>query len=198
MKKKTAVQIFLSSIVIAISLTIFFMYFSNDLDPIDKSASKKEINKLSNQSANEKLNTIKDIEYLSKDEMGNVYSIFAEYGEIKDQASNIIFLKNVKAKISILNSDDINIVSDFAKYNSKSYDTNFYENTKIDYAEHNINCEYLDLLFNKKLAILYESIVYKNLQTSLLADRLEIDLITKNSTLSMKDQKEKIKIVYSQ
>ncbi len=198
MKKKTAVQIFLSSIVIAISLTIFLMYFSNDLDPIDKSASKKEINKLSNQSANEKLNTIKDIEYLSKDEMGNVYSIFAEYGEIKDQASNIIFLKNVKAKISILNSDDINIVSDFAKYNSKSYDTNFYENTKIDYAEHNINCEYLDLLFNKKLAILYESIVYKNLQTSLLADRLEIDLITKNSTLSMKDQKEKIKIVYSQ
>ena len=58
MKKKTAVQIFLSSIVIAISLTIFFMYFSNDLDPIDKSASKKEINKLSNQSTNEKLNTI--------------------------------------------------------------------------------------------------------------------------------------------
>ena len=125
---------------------------------------------------------------LSKDEMGNVYSIFAEYGEIKDQASNIIFLKNVKAKISILNSDDINIKSDYAKYNSKNYDTNFYENTKIDYAEHNINCEYLDLLFNKKLAILYESIVYKNLQTKLLADRLEIDLISKNSTLSMKDK----------
>ena len=198
MKKKTAVQIFLYSIVIAISLTIFFKYFSEKLDPIDKSVSKKEINKYSNQAENEKLNIIKDIEYLSKDEMGNIYSIFAEYGEIKDQASNIIFLKNVKAKISILNSDDINIVSDYAKYNSKSYDTNFYENTKIDYGEHNINCEYLDLLFNKKLAILYESIVYKNLQISLLADRLEIDLFSKNSTLSMKDQKEKIKIVYSQ
>ena len=194
MKKSTVVQIFLSSIVIAISLTIFFKYFDKEIDPIDKVVAKKETNEI----LNEKLNIIKDIKYLSKDEMGNVYSIFAEYGEIKDQASNIIFLKNVKAKISILNSDDINIVSDFAKYNSKSYDTNFYENTKIDYAEHNINCEYLDLLFNKKLAILYESIVYKNLQTSLLADRLEIDLITKNSTLSMKDQKEKIKIVYSQ
>ena len=156
--------------------------------------SKKETNEISN----EKLNIIKDIQYLSKDETGNVYSIFAEYGEIKDQASNIIYLKNVKAKISILNSDDINIESDYAKYNSKNYDTNFYENTKIDYADHNINCEYLDLLFNKKLAILYESIVYKNLQTQLLADRLEIDLISKNSTLSMKDKKEKIKIVYSQ
>ncbi len=194
MTKKTAVQIFLSSVVIAISLTIFFKYFSGETDPIDKIVSKKETNEISN----EKLNIIKDIQYLSKDEMGNVYSIFAEYGEIKDQASNIIYLKNVKAKISILNSDDINIKSDYAKYNSKNYDTNFYENTKIDYAEHNINCEYLDLLFNKKLAILYENIVYKNLQTKLLADRLEIDLISKNSTLSMKDKKQKIKIVYSQ
>ena len=194
MKKKTVVQIFLSSIVIAISLTIFFKYFGEETDPIDKVVSKNETNEI----LNEKLNIIKDIQYLSKDETGNVYSIFAEYGEIKDQASNIIYLKNVKAKISILNSDDINIKSDYAKYNSKNYDTNFYENTKIDYAEHNINCEYLDLLFNKKLAILYESIVYKNLQTKLLADRLEIDLISKNSTLSMKDKKEKIKIVYSQ
>ena len=194
MKKKTVVQIFLSSIVIAISLTIFFKYFGEETDPIDKVVSKNETNEI----LNEKLNIIKDIQYLSKDETGNVYSIFAEYGEIKDQASNIIYLKNVKAKISILNSDDINIKSDYAKYNSKNYDTNFYENTKIDYAEHNINCEYLDLLFNKKLAILYESIVYKNLQTKLLADRLEIDLISKNSTLSMKDKKQKIKIVYSQ
>ena len=130
--------------------------------------------------------------------MGNVYSIFAEYGEIKDQDSNIIYLNNVKAKISILNSDDINIESDHAKYNSKSYDTNFYENTKIDYADHKINCVYLDLSFENKLAVLYENISYKSLQTNLLADRLEIDLISKNSTLSMKDQKEKIKIVYSE
>ena len=194
MKKKTVVQIFLSSIVIAISLTIFFKYFGEETDPIDKVVSKSETNEI----LNEKLNIIKDIQYLSKDEMGNVYSIFAEYGEIKDEDSNIIYLNNVKAKISILNSDDINIESDHAKYNSKNYDTNFYENTKIHYAEHNINCEYLDLLFNKKLAILYESIIYKNLQTRLLADRLEIDLISKNSTLSMKDRKEKIKIVYSQ
>ena len=37
-------------------------------------------------------------------------------------------------------------------------------------------------MFNKKLAILHESIIYKNLKTRLLADRLEIDLISKNST----------------
>ena len=61
-----------------------------------------------------------------------------------------------------------------------------------------INCEYLDLLFNKNIAILYQNIVYKSLETSLIADRLEIDLITKNSKISMNNKKEKIEIVYKE
>ena len=53
----------------------------------------------------------------------------------------------------------------------------------------------LDLLFNNNQAILYEDIIYKNLETVLLADRLEIDLITKNSKISMNDTNKKIQIV---
>ena len=194
MNKKTVTQIFLLLLVVVISLTIFLMYFNQELKPTNKVVSKNEMPK----KTNEKSNIIKDIKYLSKDEGGNTYSIFAEYGEIKDQDPNIIYLKNVKAKISILNSGDINIKSDFAKYNNKSFDTNFYENIKVDYAEHKINCRYLDLSFDKQLAILHENISYKSLETNLFADRLEIDLISKNSTLSMKDKQEKIKIVYNQ
>ena len=194
MNKKTVTQIFLLLLVVVISLTIFLMYFNQELEPTNKVVSKNEMPK----KTNEKSNIIKDIKYLSKDEGGNTYSIFAEYGEIKDQDPNIIYLKNVKAKISILNSGDINIKSDFAKYNNKSFDTNFYENIKVDYAEHKINCRYLDLSFDKQLAILHENISYKSLETNLFADRLEIDLISKNSTLSMKDKQEKIKIVYKQ
>ena len=192
MNKKTVVQLLLSSIVVAIFLTIFIKYFNQE------TTSKKVISleKKTSQVLKEKSNIIKNIEYFSKDDSGSTYSIKAEYGEIKEMASSIIFLKNVKAKISTLNSEDIFIESDFAKYNSKNYNTNFYENTKVEYTEHKINCRYLDLLFNNNQAILYEDIVYKNLQTRLLADRLEIDLITKNSKLSMKDQKEKIKIFY--
>jgi len=192
MNKKTVVQLLLSSIVVAIFLTIFIKYFNQE------TTSKKVISleKKTSQVLKEKSNIIKNIEYFSKDDSGSTYNIKAEYGEIKEMASSIIFLKNVKAKISTLNSEDIFIESDFAKYNSKNYNTNFYENTKVEYTEHKINCRYLDLLFNNNQAILYEDIVYKNLQTRLLADRLEIDLITKNSKLSMKDQKEKIKIFY--
>ena len=192
MNKKTALQLLLSSMVVAIFFTIFLKYFNEELEFKKEKNSEEKISKV----LKEKSNIIKDIRYLSKDNTGNIYIINAEYGEINEDNPDIIFLKNVKAKISIFNSEDVFIESDFAKYNSKNYDTNFYENTKVEYAEHKINCRYLDLLFNKNLAILYENIVYKTLQTRLLADRLEIDLITKNSKLSMKNEKEKIKIVY--
>ena len=192
MDKKTVVQLFLSSVIIVIFLIIFFKYFNQEtstkkIDNIEKETSKN---------LNEKSNLIKDIEYFSKDEAGNIYSINAESGKINDNDPDIIFLTKVKAKISTLNSEDIFIQSDFAKYNSKNFDTNFYENIKVKYSDHKIDCKYLDLLFNKNQAILYDNIIYKNLETRLLADRLEIDLITKNSKLSMKSGKEKIKIVY--
>ena len=193
MDKKTITQFFLGSIIVVIFLVIFFKYFNQETsNKIVNNIEKKETDK----NLNQKSNLIKGIKYFSKDETGSIYSINAESGKINDDNPDIIFLTNVKAKISTLNSEDIFIQSDFAKYNSKNYDTNFYENIKVDYAEHKIECEYLDLLFNKNRAFLYENIVYKNLDTKLLADRLEIDLITKNSKLSMKDENEKIKIVY--
>ena len=192
MDKKTVIQLFLSSVIIFIFLVIFYKYFNQETSTKKIDNIEKEISK----SLNEKSNLIKGIEYFSKDETGSIYNISAESGEINDNNPDIIFLTNVKAKISTLNSEDIFIESNFAKYNSKNYDTNFYENIKVNYAENKIDCEYLDLLFNRNQAILYENIVYKNLETRLLADRLEIDLITKNSKLSMKSEKEKIKIVY--
>ena len=193
MDKKTVIQLFLSSVIIVIFLVIFFKYFNQETsNKIVNNIEKKETDK----NLNQKSNLIKGIKYFSKDETGSIYSINAESGKINDDNPDIIFLTNVKAKISTLGNEDIFIQSDFAKYNSKNYDTNFYENIKVDYVEHQIDCRYLDLLFNNNQAILYEDIIYKNLETVLLADRLEIDLITKNSKISMKNEKEKIKIVY--
>ena len=192
MNKKTLIQLSLLLIVLIIVITIFFKYLYGNKEVVKIETSKEKIADVPEKSAN----IIKDIEYLSKDNSGNTYLINAKIGEIDSENSNIIFLKNVKAKISIIDSEDIYITSDFANYNSKNYDTNFFENIKIKYADHKIDCEYLDLLFNKNIAILNKNIVYKSLETNLLADRMEIDLITKNSKISMKNKKDKIEIVY--
>ena len=192
MNKKTLIQLLLVLLVFTILTIIFIKYFyiKKEIKKID--SSKEKISEISKKNAN----IIKDIKYLSKDNSGNVYLINAKIGEIATDDPDIIFLKNVEAKISIINSEDIYITSNFANYNSKNYDTNFYENIKVKYADHKIDCEYLDLLFNKNIAILHQNIVYKSLETNLFADRLEIDLITKNSKISMKNEREKIEIVY--
>ena len=192
MNKKTLIQLLLLLTVLVILITIFFKYFYGDKEAIKIENLEEKVSSVSEKNSN----IIKDIEYLSKDNSGNTYLINAKIGEIDSKNSNIIFLKNVKAKISIIDSEDIYITSDFANYNSKNYDTNFFENIKIKYADHKIDCEYLDLLFNKNIAILNKNIVYKSLETNLLADRMEIDLITKNSKISMKNKKDKIEIVY--
>ena len=192
MNKKTLIQLLLLLIVILLLLTIFFKYFHGNEKATKVDSAKEKVS----VAPKKNVNIIKDIKYLSKDDSGNVYLINAKIGEINADDPDIIFLKNVEAKISIVNSDNIYITSNFANYNSKNYDTNFYENIKVKYADHKIDCEYLDLLFNKNIAILHENIVYKSLETNLLADRLEIDLITKNSKVSMKNEKEKIEIVY--
>jgi len=192
MNKKTAIQFSLFSIIVLIFILIFFKYFNQKIEVKKKTLQNEKVSKTSEKNPN----IIKDIEYLSKDSAGNTYKINAKFGEIKDKESNLIILKNVKAIISIIDSEEIVIYSNFAKYNSQNYNTNFYENIRVHYAEHKINSEYLDFLFNKNLAILYQDIVYRNSQTKLLADRLEIDLITKNSKLSMKDENEKIEIFY--
>ena len=106
-------------------------------------------------------------------------------------------MKNVNAKINFINAEPINITAGFATYNTKNYNTYFSKNINISYVENEIECEKLDLLFSNNLALLYDNIIYTNLKTKLFADRLEIDLITKNSKISMNNKNKKIKMFYN-
>ena len=129
--------------------------------------------------------------------MGNQYEINAETGEIRNNNSEIIYMKNVKAKINFVNSETISIAANLATYNTKNYNTNFLKNINMNYMENKIECQKLDLLFDKNLALLYDNIIYTSLKTKFFADRLEIDLITKNSKISMNDKNKKIEIFYN-
>ena len=73
-------------------------------------------------------NIIENLNYISIDAQGNEYLLNAKYGEESKEDSNIIILKQVEGTIKLKNKSDIKIKSDFAKYNSITFDTNFYEN----------------------------------------------------------------------
>ena len=191
MQKKLFLQIFLLLIILLISITFFRVYFGNNITdrPLDNNKIK------SDNLPKQESNLIYNIQYLSKDKEGNSYIINSKFGEVDSDKQEIVYLKKVTATISLKNSGLINIYADNAVYNNINYNTNFYENVSVVYSEHHITSDNLDLDFKKNLATIFNNISYKNLNTKLQADKIEIDLITKNSKISMNDKTKKIKII---
>ena len=172
MTKKTYTQLFLISILVIISLLVFFKYFKEtNLENDSKTNMEKTI------SNDESL--IQDLKYLSTDKEGNEYKIEAKKGNIDKDNPDIIYLETVNAFILLQNSELISIKSKFAKYNTKNYDTLFNNSVSIDYGEHLLKSEFLDLSFENSLVSIYDNVRYLSGISSLSADRAEIDILKK-------------------
>ena len=190
MKKKIFIQLFLFSLFLFLSIFSYYKYFNKESQNVTEVTQNKHLNKKKNEA-----NLITDLKYFSVDEKGNKYKITSEYGEISPDNPDIIMMTNVKAIIEIYNSDPIIITSNFAKYNVKNYDTNFEKNILVKHADNKLNGENLDLSFQDNLMSMYNNIIYQNPDTELFADKLEIDLITKDSKIIMNNKQSKIKII---
>ena len=190
MKKKIFIQLFLFSLFLFLSIFYYYKYFNKESQNVVEIVQDKDLKKKDNAT-----NLIADLRYFSVDEKGNKYEITSEYGETSPDNSDIIMMKNVKAIIEIYNSDPIIITSNFARYNVKNYDTSFKENILVKHADNKLNGENLDLSFQDNLMSMYNNIIYQNPDTKLFADKLEIDLITKDSKIIMNNKQSKIKII---
>ena len=141
-----------------------------------------------------KSNLIQDIKYETIDSNGNKYFIYSKYGEANINNPDIILMKNVFARVEIFEKDTIYINSLSAKYNITNYETNFDTDIELKYLDHTIFAENMDLSFQKNFAWLYTNVVYKGYDYELFADKIEIDLITKNSKIYT-DNSKKVKII---
>ena len=140
-------------------------------------------------------NIIINLSYRSIDSNGNEYLLNAESGETSEEDANIVILKKVKAIIKLKNKSNIYIYSDFAKYNSKNFNTFFYKNVSGDYENNNIICDNLDLLIKDNLAILYNNVNIMSNNSTAKADEIILNLLNGNINIKMFDQKQKIKII---
>ena len=182
MLKKTVILIV---IIVTIILIVYNKYFDKE-KKIEKEKSE-DINAYNS-------NLLENVEYIAKDSKGNLYIIKATKGEIDYNNNNIIFLEEVNSQIKLTNSDEINIKSDFGKYNTSNYDTIFSKNVKIDYLENKITGEYLDFSLIKNKMIFSRNIIYTNLENILQADVIEIDIDTKNTKIFMYEENKKVNI----
>ena len=202
MKLKFLVQILLF---LFASITLFsaiYFYSITNIDKSSKSKLIKEENKhdksLQNSSIdnnNSTSNVLKNMVFENFDNRGNRYEIYADTSEFKDLNSKKIFMKGVRAKINLDNMNFITISSEEAIFDNENLTTNFSKNVILDYLNHNIKGESLELLFDKNLITMKDQIIYKNIDTELVADQIIIDLITKDSKIFMNDKNRKIKIL---
>ena len=193
MYKKIFIQFLLLITIFIIVFSTFFLYF-NKKEKL-KTSNLPIIKEKESLIDDETGTLIKDINYSFSDLSGNYYELLSEVGKVDINNSDKIFMTNVVATIYLVDSSPVKITSKYANYNKINHETSFFENVKVTHLIHKATSENLDISFNDNLASMYNNIVYNKPGTNLKADRLEIDLITKNSKIFMDNKTEKIKII---
>ena len=187
MTRKIIFQLILLLMLAMITLLLFFKYFKKP---------NVEVNLMGNieQPLNTNESLIEDLKYLSTDKEGNEYKIEAKKGNIDKDNPDIIYLENVIAIISLKNSEQISIKSNFAKYNSKNFNTLFNDEVIVDYEDNLLSSNFLDLSFEDNLVSIYDNVQYLSGFSSLSADRAEIDILNKKTKIFMESPGKKVLI----
>ena len=181
MTKKTGLQVLMVLIIMIISLWFYIEYFTKN----SENEKMAQIIEKIDENQNDTSTYINDINYVSTDVRGNKYQITAKLAEIKIENSDLMFLQDVVAFVFIKDRDTVKITSNFGKYNSKNYDTIFSENVIVIYPAHKITGEYLDFSFLTNLGIFTTNVIYTGEKTNLFADKIEMDLTTKDTKIFM-------------
>ena len=122
--------------------------------------------------------------------------------EINAKSSEINYIDNIEIvsmnEVTAIFVDNKNrkiiVISDKAKFNTASYDTNFLGNTKITYLQNVITSEKLDFNYKTDDIIIYENVVFNGPHGAIKADNVKINLLTKNINIFMDNPKNKVKI----
>ena len=190
MNKKTGLQAIMVFVIILISLWFYLKYFTENLKDVKKNLAIEKVDENQNSTST----YINDINYISTDVRGNKYQITAKLAEIKIENPDLMFLSDVVAFVFIKDKDTVKITSNFGKYNTNNYDTIFSENVIVIYPGHKVTGEYLDFSFLTNLGVFTTNVIYTGEKTNLFADKMEMNLTTKDTKIFMNDAGKKVLI----
>jgi len=196
MNKKLFAEIALISITFLLVFIFFFKYFQKKNEIISVNQDQDILLEKENLIKDDDKGVIVGIKYVSTDVNGNTYDIKAETGQIDQENQELIKLFNVEANLIFDNTNRVNVRSDSAIYNNNNFDTVFTNNVILNYKDHNIKCEKMIAQFSENIAILSDNLIYNNLQNKLYADKMIIDLISRDTEITMFDKENKIKIIH--
>ena len=187
MNSKTLIQIFL----ISLSLCLSFYFYLKISEP-KKNYDNQKID--SNSIHFDDAPELKNISYESKSLDGTQFIINAESGEFLDEKKNRVFMKNVKTSIILTNGEEIILVSKKGLYDLDKSIINFTNQVRLDYLDHKIESEKLDVFFKENLVEAYDNLRYKGTNYDLIGDKASINLFNRNIEIFMFDQS-KVKVL---
>ena len=203
MEKKTILQIFIVLLILLVSYLIYTFYYNQDFQT--NSSIKKNEKLLEKRVPNEGQNLIQDIRYTSNNTQGDIFEIIADYGETSLEDSDLMFLTNVTGNVIFEKKENIKLVSDFANFNTKTFETTFVKNVKVKRGKETITGNELYLILDvdeeimknnpgidQNLIRISYNVFYESPGYTLKADILEIDLISKNMKIFMNNKIKKV------
>jgi len=191
---KTLIQLVLLLILILIIFFITNKYFYTE-DTINEVKNTNNLKIEKNDPTNNELdkkkidNEILNLTYEKFDTNGNKYLIKAKKGLLDSRRPNIIYMNEVEASLTYLNSEKLIIVSKEAIFNKGNFKTTFSKNVKLIYLEQILKSDNLDFLIDKNIAIFKDNVKYINQNIEAFADIVVINLLTKEIDIKSKNQK---------
>lgn len=184
---KRIIQFVLLIVIFVLIYLFYAIYFMDKEEPkiTEENLESIELNQNNN-------NSIQNLEYEINIDEKNYYKIISTSSEIINE-ENIELLKMKDVEGIIINENSrILITSDNAIYNIISHKTNFKENVKIKYLDNTISGENLILDFEEKKITISDNIIYDGLNGTLFADKIKIDLVSKNINILMDKPNEEV------
>lgn len=193
---KQIFQFLLIILFFGLSIILYQKYFTSntgfqEIENTETLPNKKEM--VTNEDE-ENSNIIENLKYVSEDLLGNKYEIIAQSATLKKDQGNQIELFEVNAKIIQVDDEIIYINSFSADYDKINNNTIFKDNVMVKYGDQVIKADIIKLNFLNNLIEMFENVNYTNQYSKVIADKVEINLMSKKLKISMNNQNDKVEI----
>ena len=131
MSKNTIIQLLLFFILIILGSYVFYNFSKNKEENNLNILKKNENNNIDEKKLSNNQNIIENIRYQSSNFKGDTFEILAKYGETFLEKPNQMKLTKVNSNILFKNGEIINLKSNFADFNTQTFETTFFENVSI-------------------------------------------------------------------
>jgi len=196
MYKKLIQIVLILSLLLILGFTFYKYFYNTDIISENKNqiVEKKNNEIIINDNENIEDNIIYNLSYKKFDIQNNFYQVEALESSIKENNSNLILMKKVKAIVKYLDNEDLIIVSENALFNNKTFETSFYNGVELFFEDQKLTGGNLDFIFERNIAILRDKVKYEKLNTKMFSDKIIFNLLTKEITIKSKNASERVKI----